>query len=394
MNVVFLSPHFPLNLYNFCHHLRDKGVNVLGIDQVNYEDLKEPLRLSLKDYYKVSDLHNYHELLQACEYFIGRHGAIHHVESHNEYWLQTQANLATHFQIPGGMIKNDKIESIKRKSHMKKIFQSVGMRPAQGNLVPNFPSALELVEKIGYPVIVKPDIGVGAGGFQKIHNENELNEFFGTKPSQEYIMEEFIEGDVWSFDGLADRQGKILFYTSHVYHKGIAEVVQHQLDTYYYSLKDLPSDLEKIGRETVEAYQVKESFFHMEYFRTHKDGHLVPIEVNIRPPGGLTLDMCNYACDIDLYRQWANMIAGDSTPFYYERKYHCMAITRRFKHTYLHSHQQILDQWHRQIVHHEKTLPVFYATMGDYCYLARSPHLEELFDIQRFIQKQYSLTPS
>ena len=204
-------------------------------------------------------------------------------------------------------------------------------------------------------------------------------------------MEEFIDGMIWSFDGLADSQGNIVFCTAHIYHAGIAEVVNYQLDTYYYSLRELPPDLEKIGRETVNAYKVKDSFFHMEYFRTHKDEHLIPIEVNMRPPGGLTLDMCNYACDINLYRQWAKIVAGDSTPFYYERKYHCMAINRRFKNTYIHSHQQILDKWHRQIVHHEKVAPIFYGTMGDYCYLARSSDLEELFDLQRFIQKQYSL---
>lgn len=389
MNVIFLSPHFPNNHQHFCTHLRDVGINVLGIDQIEYENLSTSLRTSLKDYYKVSDLHNYHELVQACEYFMHRHGQVHRLESHNEYWLQTQANLATHFQIPG--IKNDKINSIKRKSHMKTIFQSAGMRPARGDLITNLSSALELVEKVGYPVMVKPDIGVGAQGCRKIHNEHELKEFFGNKPQQEYILEEFIHGDVWSFDGLADREGKIIFHTAHVYHAGIAEVVQNQLDTYYYSLRDIPADLEEIGRGTVSAYQVKDSFFHMEYFRTHKDKHLVPIEVNIRPPGGLTLDMCNYACDINLYRQWANTVAGESAPFIYERKYHCMAINRRFKNTYVHSHQQILDKWDKHIVHHEKVAPIFYATMGDYCYLARSPNLDTLFDMQSFIQKQYTL---
>ena len=34
----------------------------------------------------------------------------------------------------------------------------------------------------------------------------------------------------------------------------------------------------------------------------------------MRPPGGLTTDMFNYACDIDIYNAWASIIAGKGFP--------------------------------------------------------------------------------
>jgi hypothetical protein len=52
---------------------------------------------------------------------------------------------------------------------------------------------------------------------------------------------------------------------------------------------------------------VSRKIFHFEFFR-QDDGHLVALEVNIRPPGGLTTEMFNYANDIDIYAEWAHII--------------------------------------------------------------------------------------
>ena len=85
MNIVYLSPHFPTNFYNFCVSLKKFGVNVLGLADEPYENLKPELKNSLAEYYKVSDIHNYDELLRACGYFTHKYGKIDRIESLNEY---------------------------------------------------------------------------------------------------------------------------------------------------------------------------------------------------------------------------------------------------------------------------------------------------------------------
>lgn len=386
MNIVFISPHFPSNFRHFCARLHQKGVNVLGIDQVQYEHLGHPLHSSLKDYYQVSDLHNYSELVDALDYFIKKYGPIDLIESHNEYWLDTQARLASHFEIPGlGM---NELEQIKRKSRMKEVFYAAGLTPAKGAVVQSFDHAINLVSDLGYPAMLKPDIGVGANGCFKVRSKSDLSDFFAKRPNQEYLMEEFIEGQIFSFDGLVDKEGTVIFSASHAYGAGIAEIVNHHLDQVYYSLRSIPSDLEQMGKKILQAYGVKKRFFHLEFFRKYSDSSLVPIEVNMRPPGGPTLDMCNFACDIDLYRVWAEMITGQLHGFSYERKYHCMTICRRFKNQYAHSHEQILDRARGLIVHYDSVAPIYYATMGDFYYVVRSPHLDELQDLQRYIHSR------
>ena len=44
---------------------------------------------------------------------------------------------------------------------------------------------------------------------------------------------------MYSFDGLADRNGKPVFYTAHTFSQGIMETVNEARHIYYYSLLDI-----------------------------------------------------------------------------------------------------------------------------------------------------------
>jgi hypothetical protein len=93
MNIVFLSPHFPPNYHLFCVHLKGLGATVLGLADEPYDLLHPRLKDSLSEYYQVRDMHNYDELLRACGYFTYRYGKIDRLDSQNEYWLETEAQL-------------------------------------------------------------------------------------------------------------------------------------------------------------------------------------------------------------------------------------------------------------------------------------------------------------
>ena len=67
---------------------------------------------------------------------------------------------------------------------------------------------------MGYPVIVKPDNGCGAEATYKLKNEQDLEAFYARLPAESYIMEEFIDGTIVSFDGVADSHCVPIFYTS------------------------------------------------------------------------------------------------------------------------------------------------------------------------------------
>jgi len=100
--------------------------------------------------------------------------------------------------------------------------------------------------------------------------KKDVQNFFVTKNNVEYIFEEFIDGFIESFDGLVDRDGKIVFYTSHIFNNGIMEVVVEDSELTYHSVREVPKDLTEYGFNTIKASGLKEKFFHLEFFRKKK----------------------------------------------------------------------------------------------------------------------------
>lgn len=386
MNFVFLSPHFPPNYYRFAVALKTHGVNVLGLADENYDSLRAELKSSLTEYFRVNSMHNYDELVRALGYFTHRYGKLDRIDSHSEYWLETESRLRTDFNIPG--IRSHQIDRVKRKSLMREAFINAGIKVARGKVVKTMEDAQELIAQTGYPLVAKPDIGVGAAATYKIHDENELKSFFETKPPVDYLFEEFVNGQIITFDGLTDHDGAPVFTNSLVYSTGIMETVLNDDLVYYYTLREIPADLDALGVRVLEAFDVRERFFHFEFFRQTGTGDLIALEVNMRPPGGLTTDMFNYSCDIDVYNAWASILAGKGFPYPdYTHKYFCCYVGRKSNRSYAHSEQEILSCYGDKISHHEPISGVFSAALGNYGFLVRSPDLDEILAMAKFIQE-------
>ncbi len=103
---------------------------------------------------------------------------------------------------------------MRKKSLMKDYFARAGVRTPRWKIASTLEDATAWATKVGYPIVGKPDSGVGAANTFKIHNKDELKAFFSSKPEGDFILEEFISGVIFTFDGLADRDGQVLFRSS------------------------------------------------------------------------------------------------------------------------------------------------------------------------------------
>lgn len=384
MNIVYLSPQFPPQYHMFCRQLKLAGANVLGIADTPYDQLAQQVRDALTEYYRVDDMNNYDSLLRACGYFTHKYGKIDRFDSLNEYWLDTEARIRDDFNIFG--IHTDTIGFIRRKSMMKDKFRQAGVPVAPGKVVHTLLDATTLIAETGYPVIAKPDAGVGALDTYRLDDEVALSAFFRTKPPIDYIMEAFVHGDIFSFDGLTDRNGRPVFYTAHTYSQGIMETVNEARHVSYHSLREIPSALEAMGRRCLESFNVRERFFHIEFFKTDAEQY-VGLEVNMRPPGGYTTDMFNYANDIDIYRTWAQLLVTGQTDLKYERKYHCCYASRKNTIPYRHSHEDILSCYESNIVQVVSVPGVFSSALGDIGYIFRSPEMAVIKEMTDYIHQ-------
>jgi hypothetical protein len=139
-----------------------------------------------------------------------------------------------------------------------------------------------------------------------------------------------------------------------------------------------------LGRRCVAAFEARERFFHIEFF--HQGGEdYVGLEINMRPPGGFTTDMFNYACDIDIYRIWARLLVHDERTLDYERKYYCTYASRKNGIPYRNSHAEILARFNVEIVNVVNVPGVFSSALGDVGYIFRSREMARVQEITDFI---------
>lgn len=398
MNFVFISPHFPHTYWEFCHRLKQNGVCVLGIADSPYDGLPWQLKESLTEYYRVSSLENYDEVYRAVAYFAFRYGRIDWIESNNEYWLEQDARLRTDFNVKTG-IQTNQIKSIKEKSEMKRYYAKGNIPTArQIKAKEGYEAVRSFAQMTGFPIIAKPDVGVGASGTYKIHDDGQLQEFFNTVANYEYyVVEEFITGEICSYDAVIDAHGNPLFESMTVWPPSIMDIVNLRLDLAYYVGKEIPDSLREIGRRTVKAFGVWNRFVHLEFFRLDRNreglgvvGDFVALEVNMRPAGGYTPDMINFAHSTDVYKIWADMVAFGESRTKPGEQYYCAFASRRDIYQYVHTHEDILSCYGDSIVMCERMPELFSAAMGQQMYTVRLNSMEEVNHFVNFVHEKKS----
>lgn len=385
MNVVFLSPHFPLNFWQFVARLRDVGATALAIADEPWERLRPELRAGVSEYYRVPDMHRYDEMVRALGFLTFRHGKIDRIDSMSEYWLSTEARLREDFNVWG--LRPADLEVIQRKTGMKSLFAKAGVPAAPAHLVREPEAARAFVRHVGFPLVAKPDIGVGASRTWKLEKAADLEAFLGSRPAVDYVLEGFVQGNIVTYDGLADRDGHVVFEASLRYSRGIMEVVNEDADVWYHAARVIEPDLVDAGRRLVKSFDIRERFFHIEFFRC-PDGSLVALEVNVRPPGGLTVDMWNYQNDADLYRTWADLVVHGKVMERFERPWCVAYVGRKDRFRYALPIQEVLARFGALIVHHEPVNDVFSAAIGNYGFILRSPDLDALEAAAAAIQQK------
>ncbi|MGM9842179.1 MAG: acetyl-CoA carboxylase biotin carboxylase subunit family protein [Candidatus Limisoma sp.] len=326
MNIIFISPHFPLHFFNFCDRLKRLGANVLGIGDAPYDSISDDVKRSLTEYYYLPSLEDYDGVMRAAAFYIHKYGRIDFIESQNEYWLELEARLRTDFNVTSGW-KTGELEAVNRKSRMKEGYRKANVKTARWTLVDKLNDAVTFADNVGYPVIVKPDKGVGAGDTWKLHSADELRQKYADTlshyPPRHFILEEFVPGHVETFDGIADASGTPVFYAGQVMRVTPLDMLQGAGENVSYTQNVQQTDLAEIGPRVVEAFGVKNRFFHFEFFRLDADkeglgnrGDILGLEVNMRAPGGYIPDKMNYAYNVDVYQIWAEtLLTGGNRSF-------------------------------------------------------------------------------
>ena len=373
---------------------------MLGVGDTPYDALSAEVRQAVTEYYYLPSLEQYDDVMRAVAVFIHRYGRMDYIESQNEYWLELEARLRTDFNVSTGW-KADEMDRVKLKSRMKEQYRKARVKTARWTLIEDLDQALAFGAESGYPLIAKPDNGVGAGNTWKIASAEALQQLYHEQlsafPPRHFILEEFVPGHIETFDGITDAQGQVVFCSSQVMKVTPLDMLRGTGENVSYTQPLQGTDLEATGRRVVKAFGLKNRFFHFEFFRLDTDkpgtgrrGDILGLEVNMRAPGGYIPDKMNYAYDVDVYQIWAEtLVYGSSRSFANPtfRRY-VTHFGRSAQIAYRHPAEEVRQQLGSRLLI-EKTPPAgLQGGMGSQVFVAWSNSPDELEEQARYLMER------
>lgn len=261
------------------------------------------------------------------------------------------------------------------------------MCQSRGRVIGEIADAEALIQEVGYPVVVKPDSGVGAQDTWKLNNADELANFYQQKAAgQTYIMEEYIEGTIHSFDGLTDKDGNIVFTSSYIFNQSVLDTLVSNGSFYYYNQGEIPLELESYGTKIVKAFELKERFFHIEFFE-RADGSYMALEINFRPPGGASIEMFNYANDFDIFAEYANVVKNNRFEAKLTRPYYCGYMSRKVGRSFAHDNDAIKAHCGKHLMKLIEVPEAFAPVLGSHGYVLRAKEKDTLLELLAYIDE-------
>ena len=328
--VLFFSPGFPAEMPYFARGLAEAGAQVIGLGDHPVPALPDVARNALVDYVQVRNLFDTAGVIETVKQY-ARKIRIDQVECVWEPGMILAAELRQALGLPGMTV--EQTVPFRDKEVMKKMLDDAGIRTPRHRSASNDDEVRAAVDAIGYPVCIKPIAGAGSADTYRVDDEQELERvLILTRHVREVSVEEFIEGEEYTFDTICSGGRAHYFNVSWYRPRPLVARTEEWISPQTLGLRDvddpkLRSGVE-MGYQVLKALGYEAGFTHMEWF-LKDDGEAVFGEIGARPPGARSVELMNYACDIDVYRGWAEAVVWNRFSQDVQRKYNSAIIFKR-----------------------------------------------------------------
>ncbi len=330
MNILMISPGFPAEMQYFTRGLADVGATVIGLGDQPKAGLPEVARASVAEHLQVRSLADEAAVMRQVDAF-ARRRRIDRVECLWEPYMILAARLREMLELPGPTV--EQTLPFRDKEVMKDVLDAAGIRTPRHGRATTVAECREVAERVGFPLCVKPVDGAGSADTYRIDSTEELERVFpALRHVPQVTVEEFIEGEDMTFDTICIG-GAVAHYNICRYWPRALESKTHEwLSPMTYALRDVEDPSVAAGHEmgfaVLAALGFETGYTHMEWYRK-ADGEAVFGEIAARPPGVRTVDLINYASDIDTYRGWAEAVVHARWSQPIERKYNSCWVIKR-----------------------------------------------------------------
>ena len=214
--------------------------------------------------------------------------------------------------IPGTSVRTAFL--CRDKPAMKEALRAVGIPTAQSTGASNAAEVRDFVASVGYPIILKPRAAAGASGTSRVDSDAELDRALaelGATGATDIAVEEFVEGHEGFYDTICIDGHPAYDFISHYYPNVLEAMRERWISPQFIATNRVDavqdySAVRELGLRAIDALGIGTSATHMEWFFGPKG--LRFSEIGCRPPGVRAWDLYAAGNDIDIYREWANVI--------------------------------------------------------------------------------------
>jgi hypothetical protein len=330
VNVLLISPGYPADMPQFTRGLAEVGATVLGVGDQPVGSLPELVRNLLAAYLQVRSLWDEENVAQELrEWLRGRR--LDRVECLWEPGMLLAAQLREALGVPGLSVQQT--VPFRDKERMKQVLDAAGIRTPRHLPATSVAQCWDAAERIGFPLILKPIAGAGSADTYRIDEADGLRDAL---PRLRHVpmvsVEEFVDGEEYTFDTVTI-EGRIAYYNIAWYRpRPLIARSNEWISPQVIALRQVDhADLAggvRMGHDVIHALGFKTGFTHMEWYRK-PSGEVVFGEIGARPPGAHQVEQMNFACDFDVFREWANAVAHGRFETNIERRYNVATIYKR-----------------------------------------------------------------
>lgn len=319
-HIVFIEPRFPANQKQFIRGLAEVGATISAIGEGSKDSLDAELRRWLTHYEQVTNVTSEKQVLDAVR-FIQRHRHVDRLEAVVEAHIMTAAHVREKTGIPGTSVKTAFL--CRDKPSMKEVLRAGGVPCAASTAAATIEQVHEFIERVGYPVIIKPRDGAGASGATRVDSARELGPALAAfGPGRTFAVEEFIEGHEGFLDTLTLRGQVVHEFATHYYPNVLEAMRTRWISPQFVATNRIGAEgyteVRAMAQKVISLLGIETSATHMEWFVGPKG--LKFSEIGCRPPGVRAWDLYNVSNDMDLYREWAMLMCAGRPGQYPSRR--------------------------------------------------------------------------
>jgi hypothetical protein len=328
--VLMISPGYPAEMPQFTRGLAEVGANVLGVGDTAAAALPELVQRSLAGYLQVRSLWDVRAVAAELAGWLGGR-RLDRIECLWEPGMLLAAGLREALGVPGLDVAATR--PFRDKELMKRALDAAGLRTPRHRACRSAVACREAAEALGYPLIVKPIAGAGSADTYRVADAAQLEACIARLGHvAEVSVEEFIDGEEYTFDTVTIG-GRVAWYSVAWYRpRPLVARSDESLSPQVIALRDPDraelADGVRMGHAVIRALGFDTGFTHMEWYRK-ADGEVVFGEIGARPPGAHQVDQMNYACDFDVYREWARAVTQARFEPPTQRLYNVATIYKR-----------------------------------------------------------------